>query len=56
MRGINNAILCQFPGNDILIHYSVVNNIVNGILCIICSSFKKFPEFAGMICRNCCWD
>lgn len=55
LRGINNVIVCNFPGNDILIPYSIVNNVVNGIVCIIRSSFKKLPEFTGKISRNCCY-
>jgi hypothetical protein len=56
LRGINNIIVCHFLGNDILIPDSIVKNIVGGMLCIMCSSFKKLPEFDGMIYRNCCYD
>ena len=55
LRGINNVIACNFPGNDIWIPNGIVNNVVNGILCIIHSSFRKLPEFTGMVSSNCCY-
>ena len=30
LRAINNVIVCQSPGNDISIPYSIVNYIVTG--------------------------